>query len=47
MPGDPEYVCFCSLAFGDREDLIDHNVLAHLWNEHDSRTAVFMKYPEP
>lgn len=44
MPGD--YACFCGHTFGSRDELIDHNVEAHGWDEHDSRTAVLKKYPE-
>lgn len=42
----PDYECFCGDTAGSREELIEHNVSAHGWNEGRSRRAVLEKYPE-
>ncbi|HVM45601.1 MAG TPA: hypothetical protein VM582_06665 [Candidatus Thermoplasmatota archaeon] len=44
--GENSYECFCGDGFGTREDLIQHNVSRHGWNEGESRRKVLEKYPE-
>lgn len=41
-----DYECFCGERFHSREDLIDHNVTLHGWEEGESRRAVMKKYSE-
>ena len=43
---DATYECFCGDSFTAREELIEHNIQVHGWNEGDSRRSVLRKYPE-
>lgn len=39
------FECYCGDTFESREELIDHNVSAHGWDEQGSRQKVMEKYP--
>jgi hypothetical protein len=40
-----DFECFCGESFGDREELIQHNVDQHQMTMDESRQKVLDKYP--